>query len=306
VPLEKYQSGNLDYVYVVPKIETEQSLADVLKFVASDSSKTKLALENGEQISYIPVNKVRLETPGKENIHVELKKRAVTKGDLAFWDIISSNQGKRPVCFTSWTDPEEHGLQKNLIQSGLVYELTDVQSDTNSVLNMGKIDSENLYAKLMQTCDWNNLEDSTVYFDWHHRRMFATLQIRSVFYRLALKLTEENKPQKALNVVHKAEKIMPLSNWPVDYQSILMTGLYSRNNNVEEGIRQIRTLAKSLEEWLNFYVEFPSKQKKLIYNEAGYHLSLYHELIKQAENTLPEPEINAMQNMLVAFAGKLE
>ena len=306
VPLEKYQSGNLNYVYVVPKIETEQSFSDVLEFVASDSSKTKLAIENGEQISYIPVNKVRLETPGKQDIHVELKQRAVTKGDLAFWDIISSNKGQRPVCFTSWIDTEDHGLQNNLIQDGLIYRLTDEHSDTNSVLNRSKIDSEQLYAKLMQKCDWSNLEDTTVYFDWHHRRMFATLQIRSVFYCLAQKLTEEKKAQKALEVITKAEKVMPLSHWPVDYQSVLMAGLYALNNDRQEGTRQIHLLAASLEDGLNYYIHFPSNQKKLVSNEAGYQLTLYHELIKQAENTLPETEIKAMQELLIAFAGKLE
>jgi len=306
IPLEKYQSGQLDYVYVVPKIETEQKLKEVLEFVGSDSSKTKLVVENNELISYIPTNKIRLEIPNKDAIHIELKQRAVSKGDLAFWDIISSNMGKRSVCFTSWVDPEEHGLKNNLIFDGLIYRLTDQVTDSNSVLDMGKIETENLYANLMKKCDWDNLTNPSVYFDWHHRRMFASMQLRSAFYRLAKQLTIENKPAKALEVLEKAKQVINLTHWPVDYQSILMAGLYVQNGSKQSGQIQFKELAENLEVWLNYYTTFPSNQKSAILDDAGYQLSLYNELINQAKETLPVPDLKGMKNRLMAYAAKLE
>ncbi len=305
IPLEKYQSGQVDYVYVVPKIETEQEMTDVLEFVASDSSKTKLTADNLEQISYIPVDKIRLEIPGKESIHLELKQKAMNKGDLAFWDIIASNRGKRPVCFTSWTDPEEYGLKNNLIFDGLVYRLTDQKTDSNSVLDMGKIETESLYTKLMQKCNWDNLADQSVYFDWHHRRMFASMQIRSAFYRLAKKLTDENQPEKALEVLEKANKTISLRNWTVDYQSILMAGLYVRNGQKQLGEKRFQELALSLEEWMNYYATFLPQQKKNIQDEAGYKISLFDELIRQAADTLAEPELKNMKEKLKQAVSKI-
>ena len=305
IPLEKYQSGQIDYVYVVPKIETEQSLTDVLGFVASDSSKTKLAMENGEQISYIPVKKARLEIPNQEPIHFEFNKRAITKNDLAFWDIISSNKGKRPICFTSWADPEEHGLKNNLIFDGLIYRLTDQKTDSNSFLDTGKIETENLYTNLMQKCNWNNLANPSINFDWHHRRMFATMQIRNTFYRLAKQLTEEKQYAKALEVLKKAEQTINLRNWPVDYQSILLAGLYAKNSQKQLGETRFQELAASLEDWLKYYSTFPANQKESILDEAGYQLSLYNELIKQAADTLPESKLKNMKEKLMQFAGKL-
>jgi hypothetical protein len=277
----------------------------VLGFVASDSSNTKLTVENREQISYIPVDKIRLEIPGKESIHLELKQKTMNKGDLAFWDIIASNKGKRPVCFTSWTDPEGHGLKNNLIFDGLVYRLTDQKTDSNSVLDMGKIETESLYTKLMKNCNWDNLANPTVYFDWHHRRMFASMQIRNAFYRLAKKLTEETKIEKALKVLDKANKTISLRNWTVDYQSILIAGLYARNGQKQLGGLRFRELASSLEEWLNYFGSFPASKKKSIDDEAAYKLSLYDELIRQATDTLPEPELKNMKEKLMRFAGKL-
>jgi hypothetical protein len=305
IPLAKYQSGDIDFVYVVPKLETEQKLNDVLGFVASDSSQTKLTANNNEEISYIPVDKMRIEIPGKQDIHIEIKQRAVSKGDLVFWDIISSNQGRRPVCFTSAIDPEEHGLKDNLIFDGIVFRLTDQKTDSNSVLDMGLIETESLYKKLMKECNWDNLANPKINFDWHHRRMFATMQIRSAFYRLAKKLTEESKPQKALEVLQKVEQTVTLKHWPVDYQSILMTGLYASNGHKTDGEKRIKELAASLEEWLKYYSSFTGEQKESIIEEAGYQLSLYNELIKQAQGTLSETDLKKMHETLMSYAVKL-
>jgi len=306
IPLEKYQSGQLDYVYVVPKIDTEQPLSDVLGFIASDSSLTKLSVGEREPISYIPVDKMRMEFPGKEAIHIEMKQRGLTKGDLAFWDIITSNQGKRPVCFTSWTDPQEYGLTNNLIFDGLVFRLTDQKTDSNSVMDMGMIDSESLYTKLMKKCNWDNLANPSVNFDWHHRRMFASMQIRNAFYRLAQKLTDEKQTIRALEVLEKAEKTITLKHWPVDYQSILMAGLYTSNGKKQLGETRFKELAFSMDEWLKFYTTFVPTQKQSILQDAEYQLSLYNELIKQATGTLGEHELSVMKDRLMAYAGKLE
>ncbi|MGE5426518.1 MAG: hypothetical protein ACM3O8_01405, partial [Methylococcaceae bacterium] len=305
IPLAKYQSSELNYVYIVPQLDTEQKLDEVLGFVASDSSHTKLTVGEHENISYIPVNKVKLENPNQEPIHVELNQRGMTKGALAFWDIIVSNRGKRPICFTAWSDPEEHGLKDNLIFDGLVYRLTDQKTQGKSVLDMGKVDSSHLYTILMEKCNWDNLENPNVYFDWHHRRMFASMQIRNAFYRLASQLTREQQTQKALKVLKKAEQTVSLKLWPVDYQSVLMAGLYAKNGDTQTGKARINELARSLEEWLAYYASFPSSQKSSITNEAGYQFALYDELIKQASGTLSEQEINQMKDKLLNYAQKL-
>jgi len=64
-------------------------------------------------------------------------------------------------------------------------------------------------------------------------------------------------------------------------------------------------LANSLEEKLRYFSSFPVKQKESIQEEAGYQLSLYNELIKQAADTLPETELKNMKDKLMVFAGKM-
>lgn len=305
VPVEKYQTGKLDYVYVVPKIKTEQGLADILEFVASDSSLAKIRGNNQEEISYIPVNKMRLEMDGKEPIHLELKKQALSIGDLAFWDIIASNRGKRPICFTSAADPEEYGLMNNLICDGLIFRLTDQKSKGNSILEIGNIETEKLYTKLMKTCKWDSLNDPSVYFDWHHRRMLASMQIRNAFYRLAKSLSEEKQCDRAVEVLQKAEKTVSLNLWPVDYQSILIASLYSPNGHKDLGEKRFKELSSFLEETLTYLASFPPQKRKSISHEAQYQLSLYNELINQAAGTLPQIELKRMKEKLMWFVEKL-
>ncbi|MFY9154192.1 MAG: DUF2723 domain-containing protein [Prolixibacteraceae bacterium] len=306
IPLEKYQSGQLDFVYIVPKIQTEQTLNDVLAFVGSDSSKTKLTVENNQKISYIPTNKIGLSIPKHDTIHLDFNQRAINKGDLAFWDIISSNWGNRPVCFTSWIDPGEHGLKNNLIFDGLIFRLTDQVTDSNSVLEMGKIETQSLYTKLMKNCNWDNLADPAVYFDWHHRRMFASMQLRTAFYRLAKALTDDHQTEKAIEVLKKADQTIPLKHWPIDYQSILMAELYAANGDEHQYKIRFKELSDSLEEWLTYYSGIAPNQKISIRDEAGYQLSLYNELINQAKDSFPKNELLAMNEKLMKFARALE
>lgn len=302
---EKYQSGTLDYLYVVPKIETEQSMSDLLEFLASDSSATKLELESGEKIGYIPANKLRLNLPGPDTIRIELTQRALTRGDVVFWDIINSNRGKRPICFTSWIDPDEHRLKNHLILDGMVYRLTPESTEGESILNLGKIDSEAMYNTITKKCNWDNL-NTPVYFDWHHRRMFASMQLRTVFYRLANQLTIEKQTVRALEVLHLAGKSVPLKNWTVDYQSILMAGLYAKNGAKDEGQKQIEEIQQSLEEWLNYFRQFRGDQKRAIADDAAYKLALYQELIHQSEDTLSAEERTKMKDRFLEFAAAMD
>ena len=97
---------------------------------------------------------------------------------------------------------------------------------------------------------------------------------------------------------------MSLRNWPVDYQSILLAGLYAKNEQKEIGKAKFQELSKSLEEWLVYYSSFQKDQKPSVLEDAEYKLSLYNELIKQASDTLSETELKAMKEKLITYANK--
>jgi hypothetical protein len=281
VPLAKYVSGEMDYLPVIPRIASEPDIQKVLDFVVNDSSQTKVDLQSGEKISFIPVAKMNL-SYGDQKIPVQFNKKYILRNELVFWDILASNIDERPVCFTSFADPREYGLEKHLRYDGLVYRLVpDFQERApihREVLDMGQVDADRLYSNLMEKCNWENLKDPSVYFDWHHRRLFASAQIRLAFYRLAASLTEQGEHEKALKVVAEAEAIMPFKNWQLDYQSVSLCELYFLLNENGKGEQRMDELAANLEEWINYYLNMDKRPSGDLSQDLRMKLFLYQRL----------------------------
>ena len=299
VPVEKYASGKVDYLPVIPRLKTEPDIDKVLDFVANDSSQTKVDLRFGDQVDFIPVAKMNLSV-GNKKIPVELKKNYLYRNDLAFWDILASNINHRPICFTSFADPRQYGLENYLQFDGLVYRLVPDFHKGESVLNMGGVDVDRLYTNLMERCNWENLKDSSVYFNWHHRRLFASAQIRPAFYRLANSLAANNEPEKALKVIHEAEAVMPFRNWPLDYHSVSLCDLYFQLKDRKEGEQRLNELAANLENWINYYFLLGQQTGADLSQELGMKLYLYQRLTGMAaQNKLDKAQ--SMQEKLDVY-----
>lgn len=281
VPLIKYETGKVNYLPVVPMIKTEQDMRDVLTFAASDSSQAKVDLQSGGQLNYIPVNKIRI-GQGNDSISIVLDKSCLFCNDLAFWDIIASNAGRRPVCFTSWYDAQNYGLQDHLRFDGLIYTLVPDSSHAENPLDMGRVEAERLYKNLLEKCNWENMKDTSVYFDWHHRRMFAVVQIRQAFYRLAESLIKKNEPDRARHVIGEAMSILPFNLWPVDYYSCLLNEALLKTGKDAGGIALLKEQTRNLEEWLDYLGQFENRRFRMIEQEYLAKLYLYRELYNLA------------------------
>ncbi len=287
IPVEKYEAGNIDYIPVVSRIKKEQVINDVLKFVASDSSGTKIRMQDGDILDYIPVTNLKISV-NNDSIPIKLKESYMMKGDLAFWDVIASNIGKRPICFTSLADPADHGLQDYLRFDGMVYTLVPEKYESGNIAGTGETDSKILYDNLMKRCNWTNLKDSSVYFSWHHRRMFAVAQIRQAFYRLADVLAKEEKDDLAARVIREGESVQPLRLWPVDYWSCQLNEAWFKIGRNSEGLSQLKKQTANLEQWLDYFSLFRGNEAMFINQEETSKLYLYHYLLKLAEQYAPE------------------
>ena len=287
VPLVKYETGKVDYVPVVPRIKTEAGMQQVLDFVANDSSLTKIDLQNGEQVDFIPLTKIKLAL-GNDSLAINLNKKYILRNELAFWDIISSNIGDRPVYFTSWTDPRDYGLKDHLRFDGVVYKLVSTDTPSESVADMGGIDASILYDKLMNRCNWDNLADESVYFDWHHRRMFAVMNIRAAFYRLTDALIAEGDSVRALKAIQKSEVVLPFRLWPVDYWSCMANVQYFKIDEKEAGVKRLNEQISQLEQWLNYFCQFSDDRQAAVGEDLRTKLYLYRELLELALQNDPE------------------
>lgn len=282
IPVKKYAEGDLDYLPVVPKLDRKPDLKEVLQFVASDSSKTTVSLQTGEKMKFVPVNQMYLNLNGK-SIPIELENNYIMRNELAFWDILNSNANERPICFTAYSDAQAYGLADYLRYDGLVYRLVSEPQKSESPLERGQVDTERLFENLMNQCRWESLKDRSVYFDWHHRRLFASAQIRPAFYRLAKALVQTKQFERAQLVLQEAKKVMPFRNWPLDYYSVMMSELYFEIGNGTQGEQQLVYLSENLDEWINYYLNLEDLTGKVSLNELEKQLFYYQKLAAIAD-----------------------
>lgn len=168
--------------------------------------------EEIRQITYVPIEPVGVSLPsaeaaralrGEAALHAyslpsapldtmrwELKPGLVYQGqgylrpqDVAVFDIVMENFGRRPICFALTVDPEGMiGLERFLRLDGLVYRVVPLESPDP----MSFSDPALLYRNLMQRYRYGNLGDPEVNIEETARRLSANYS--PLFVRLALEL----------------------------------------------------------------------------------------------------------------------
>lgn len=147
--------------------------------------------------------------------------------DIAVFDIVASNYGRRPIYFVLTVDPEGMiGLDRNLRLDGMVYRVVPMRSASP----MSFLDPEILYRNLFRTYRYRNLGNQKVYIEQTGRDLAGNY--RPLFTRLALDLAstpaaplkvpgpaglpvEMQRGRLAVDVLDRAETLFPLERFPV-------------------------------------------------------------------------------------------
>lgn len=231
---EKYRPGTNNSIYIREN-EGWAPLDYLLKFVQSDDPRTKLPLRTGEKLDFIPTNKMFLGVDSLKvlengtvpphdagriagDIRLTLSpNEQILKGGLAQLDILGSNLWERPVYYTSGGFDGSLGLEKYYRIEGLAYRVTPVEAPYKSVLEMGDIDTDILYKRLMETFEWGRMNQEDVQLDYYSIRTMSVIRFRSLYTRLALKLLDEGKQDKAIKVLDRCMELAPSSVLPFDH-----------------------------------------------------------------------------------------
>ena len=142
------------------------------------------------------------------------------KNNFAVLEIIARNNWERPIYFATSINTEDFlGLQKYLRLEGFAYRLVPFKNN-NDNYELGSINSDILYENLMNKFEFGRMEEEDVLIENNNLRVIGIMEIRENFVRLAGKLLEENKKQKAIEVLDRCEKILP--NKKIPYNSIVI------------------------------------------------------------------------------------
>ncbi|MCP4310357.1 MAG: DUF2723 domain-containing protein [Bacteroidetes bacterium] len=233
LPESKYRNGTNNSIYVREN-EGWAPVDYLLTFVKSDDPRTKLPLRSGEKVDFIPTQRLILPVdsatvvsngtmrPGEEGkivpeIRFTLKpNEQIMKGGLAQLDILGSNKWKRPIYYTSGGFSGSLGLERFYRTEGLAYRVVPVETQYKSILEMGSIDTDTLYHRLMNTFEWGRMNQEDVQLDYYTIRTLSVIRFRSLYTRLAMQLLKDGQAEKATGVLDRCMELAPASILPYD------------------------------------------------------------------------------------------
>jgi len=233
IPQSTYEKipGNTIYVR---ENEGSATLNYISTFMTSNDPRTKLPLRTGEKVDYIPTHKLILPVDSArvlnngtvrskdahrlaENIRIQLQANAqILKGTLGQLDIHGANNWKRPIYYTSGGFDGSLGLEEYYRTEGLAYRVVPVSTPYQSILEMGDIDTDMLYDRVMNKFKWGRMNAEDVQLDYYTIRTMAVIRFRGLHTRLAMKLLEEGKKEKAVEVLDRCMDLAPDHVLPFD------------------------------------------------------------------------------------------
>lgn len=214
-----------------------------------------------------------------DTIYLTLKGSIVTRDQLMLIDLLAHFDWKRPIYFTQAISPGELGLRDYLQVDGFVYRLVPIATK-GDYLNIGRVDADYLYDKLMNEFSYGNIDDPKVYADYTVHNNFYSTQARTLYARLAKALLEKGDTTRAIEVLDTGIRKIPFSQIRHNYMSTVpiieayyMAGAFDKGNEVLE------EYAKNLEENITYYLRFTGKYKDLtlrdVKENAEYLYDLY-------------------------------
>jgi len=223
--------GNTIYVR---ENERSTTVDYISTFMASDDPRTKLPLRTGEKVDFIPTHRLILSVDSARvlnngtvstkdahrlarDIRIQLEPNSqILKGTLGQLDIHGANKWERPIYYTSGGFDGSLGLEEYYRVEGLAYRVIPISSPYQTILELGDIDTDILYDRLMNKFQWGRMNAKDVQLDYYTIRTLSVIRFRSLHTRLAMKLLEEGKKEKAVEVLDRCMDLSPSRVLPFD------------------------------------------------------------------------------------------
>jgi hypothetical protein len=233
IPQEKYEAIPGTSIFV--RENKQWATTDyMLRFMMSDNPEARIRLRSGREVNYIPTDKLILQVDSatvvsngtvapedaariERQIPVLLQANGqILKNNLGQLDIITTNKWERPIYYTAGGFDGSLGLEEFYREEGLAYRLVPVKTPYESILEMGDIDTEMLYDRLMNKFEWGRMNAEDVQLDYYTIRTMSVIRFRSLYTRLAMKLLEEGNRERAVEVLDRCMELAPSRVLPYD------------------------------------------------------------------------------------------
>jgi hypothetical protein len=236
-----YRYGNRDVIYYQGITDKRWDIKDFMNWIQSNKPQTKLRYilekqdadlsaypESTLDLVYYPTKQIRIPVNKKNVLESGLVKekdsalivdyididlpQVLPKNRILMLDIMANNDWKRPIYFSGGSfDKAEYIWMKDYLQlEGLAYKLVPIKTQNRSSYEMGRIDTEIMYS-IVKSWEWGNSGSPDIYHDPQTRTQ--GLSFRSNLARLVEALINENKIDKAKEIIDLAMENMPVASY---------------------------------------------------------------------------------------------
>jgi len=304
MPYDKYKAGVRDVLpYNDAKIPGFVEVKDIFDFVTSDDKRTQLQYENGETTNYLPTKNLKLTinadeviknkviSPQQQSMLADTMKwrfpgNDVTKEKLAMLDIMSHNEWKRPICFTTSIGEESmFGLQPYLYDEGFVFHLMPLKTDPSNNDQLSKTNSLVMYDNMMNKFKWGKLKTAK-YLDQQSTQIFYP-QMVNAFAQLTVGLVKDNHPDLAVKALHKFDEVMPdiNPNLSAAQGKISIADTSFKLNEIALGNKMMNSVDSYLTDQLDYnYYLLQTDAAEVSYSDVQYSLSFLNGMAELSKN----------------------
>ena len=232
-------------------------------------------------------------------------KRALYKGDLMMLEIISQCNWTRPIYVALTVGSENYmNLGDNFVQEGLANRITPFTTNKPGAKNF---DTEKTYNNIMNRYKFGGLSAKGLYLDETVTRMCYTH--RNLMATLALQLIAEEKSDKALKVLEKAEKEIPTYNVAHNFRSgsLDIAQAYALLGKDAKAKEVINDLWKTAAQYLEWYMSLNDNRFSQSHNECITQLYVMQRLNRTTEmidKALAEKQMKQIENYFARYSSR--
>lgn len=270
---DQFVQGNRDYLrFQDYKIEGHVALEDILALLLSDNNEDKFQYPDGTRENFLPTRNFSIAVNKDEVIKNKVvptewedriddyvtwtyNKGAVTKGDLAMFDILVNNNWERPIYFAVTVPTDNYiGLDDYLYTEGFAYRLMPIkqQPSDNPEVAPDKVNPFAMYTNTLDKFKWGNISNAR-YLD--HESYGMVNVIINNFTTLANSLLADGKTEEARATMNRAYEVIPsrIYTQRQALQRYLMGELLYKVGETEKANKIFSDNLKYIQEYLNYY-----------------------------------------------------
>uniref|UniRef100_UPI0035630177 tetratricopeptide repeat protein n=1 Tax=Mangrovibacterium sp. TaxID=1961364 RepID=UPI0035630177 len=321
---DQYVQGTRDVIYLMsdPRIKGPVELSKALDFVRDEDPRTKLA--QADNASYIPSKKLFIKVDKEavirnkvvppslydqivDTIFIDFgSKNYIVKDELMVLDMLANSNWERPLYFAITVGRDKYmGLQDYFQLEGFAYRFTPVKTNSEG-MQLGTVNTDEMYQKMMQKFKWGNMNDPKVYIDENNQRMM--INIRNNFNRLAESLVNEGKKDSAIQVLDKQLELIPNTIVPYNYFSQQTADIYLAAGATEKGLSLLRNIVDTYSTEMDYFLSLDSDKQIMVDEEMQRILYFMREMgmiaAKHQQTELAEEITVSFNNYLTQYGSQ--